>query len=381
MSTDYFNDTDEVDEKEESGERVYFEDSYSDGEAEPVEIPKEVRHLRTQSYDKSVRDLVAMIDDEDIDLDPDYQRNYLWDNKKASLLIESILLNIPIPVIYVAENDESQWNVIDGLQRLTSLERYFKNEFKLTRLDVLNELNGLTYHNLPPKAKRILNNGMFRVVVLLAETHPEIKYDVFMRLNTGSVKLNEQELRNCLYRGTFNSFIKECRENKFFQSCLKITEPHKRFADAELILRFFAIRENINLSTGELNYPGRMKTFLNNHMVKNQNMSESKISELRTLFLHTMDNINSVLSSTAFRRVLPDGSREVRVNRSLSDIVMLCFSILDKQTCIDNKETLENIISELCKNPVFIDSITLGTSDSKKIETRLNIALNAFGKI
>lgn len=381
MSIDYFNDADNSDEKDDAGEKIYFEDSYGDGESDPVEIPKEVRHLRTQSYDKSVRDLVAMIDDEDIDLDPDYQRNYLWDNKKASLLIESILLNIPIPVIYVAENDESQWNVIDGLQRLTSLERYFKNEFKLTRLDVLNELNGLTYHNLPPKAKRILNNGMFRVVVLLAETHPEIKYDVFMRLNTGSVKLNEQELRNCLYRGSFNSLIKECRNNKFFQSCLKIKEPHKRFADAELILRFFAIRENLDLNTGELNYPGRMKTFLNNHMVKNQNMSESKISELRSLFLHTMENIDLVLGSAAFRRVLPDGSREVRVNRSLSDIVMLCFSILDKKTCIENKEVLEDIISELCKNPSFIDSITLGTSDSKKIETRLKLALAAFDDI
>jgi hypothetical protein len=372
MSIDYFNDVDEKDN---------FEDTYGDEETEPVEIPKEVRHLRTQSYDKSVRDLIAMIDDQDIDLDPDYQRNYLWDNKKASLLIESILLNIPIPVIYVAENDESQWNVIDGLQRLTSLERYFKNEFKLTKLDVLNELNGLTYHNLPPKPKRILNNGMLRVVVLLAETHPEIKYDVFMRLNTGSVKLNEQELRNCLYRGSFNSFIKECRNNKVFQSCLKITEPHKRFADAELILRFFAIRENINLNTGELNYPGRMKTFLNNYMVKNQTMTESRICELRDLFLHTMDNINSVLGATAFRRVLPDGAKEVRVNRSLSDIVMLCFSVLDKKICVENKEELENIISELCKNPTFVDSITLGTSDSRKIETRLTLALQAFGII
>ena len=128
-----------------------YDDQTGEDELDPVEIPKEVRHLRTQSYDKSVRDLVAMIDEGDIDLDPDYQRNYLWENKKASLLIESILLNIPIPVVYVAENEESQWNVIDGLQRLNSLYRFFKNEFKLSRLEVLSELNGLTYHNLPPK--------------------------------------------------------------------------------------------------------------------------------------------------------------------------------------------------------------------------------------
>jgi len=239
-----------------------FDDASGDDKIDPVEIPKEVRNLRTQSYDKSVRDLISMIDDGSIDLDPDYQRNYLWDNKKASLLIESFLLNIPIPVIYVAENDDSEWNVIDGLQRLTSLNRFFKNEFRLSRLDVLNELNGLTFHNLPPKAKRILGNGMIRVVVLLAETHPEIKYDVFMRLNTGAVKLNEQELRNCLYRGELNNLLKDLRSDKRFLKCLKLDKPHNRFVDAEIILRFFAMHDGYDIENKKMNYPGRMKTFL-----------------------------------------------------------------------------------------------------------------------
>ena len=373
MITDFF---DEVE-----NENEVFEDLIGDDEIEPVEIPKEVRTLRTQSYDKSVRDLVSMIDDKDIDLDPDYQRNYLWDNKKASLLIESILLNIPIPVVYVAENQESQWNVIDGLQRLTSLYRYFKNEFKLTRLEVLNELNGLTYHNLPPKAKRMLGNGMFRVVVLLAETHPEIKYDVFMRLNTGSVRLNEQELRNCLYRGPFNDFLKQCRQEPRFLSCLKLKEPHKRFADAEMVLRFFAIRENYNLHTKELKYPGRMKTFLNNYMEKYQNLSDSKEKELDEVFINTMSNIDNVLGETAFRRPINEQLHESRINRSLLDVVMLCFSHLTKDECLKNKDRYKQIIQELCKNAEFYDSISHSTADSKRIEARLTIGLKAFGII
>jgi len=369
--------TDNIDELEEFEE---FEDQSGEDESEPVEIPKEVRHLRTQSYDKSVNDLVSMIEDKDIDLDPDYQRNYLWENKKASLLIESILLNIPIPVIYVAENEESQWNVIDGLQRLNSLFRFFKNEFKLSRLEILNELNGLTYHNLPPKAKRMLKNGMFRVVVLLEETHPEIKYDVFMRLNTGSVRLNEQELRNCLYRGAFNTFLKDCRKNDHFLTCLKLTAPHKRFADSELALRFLAIRDDYDLAQKCLvSYPGRMKTFLNNFMAKHQDIDETKQEEFRNTFNTCLENIRNVLGTTAFRRPLPDGEHESRVNRSLIDVVMLCFSHLTTEQCIENKDYYRQCLINLCGNEAFNDAITYGTADSKRIATRLKMGLIEFG--
>ncbi|HAS8329498.1 TPA: DUF262 domain-containing protein [Vibrio vulnificus] len=373
MVPDFFDDVED--------ECEVFEDVSGDDEQDPVEIPKEVRHLRTQSYDKSVRDLVAMIDENAIDLDPDYQRNYLWDNKKASLLIESILLNIPIPVVYVAENQDSQWNVIDGLQRLTSLYRYFKNEFKLTKLEVLSELNGLTYHNLPPKAKRMLGNGMFRVVVLLAETHPEIKYDVFMRLNTGSVRLNEQELRNCLFRGEFNDFLKECRHNEQFLTCLKLKQPHNRFADVEMILRFFALRESYNLNTKTLKYPGRMKTFLNEYMDKHQNLAQFQKTEFELIFSTTMQNIFLVLGPDAFRRPVAENQHESRINRSLVDVIMLCFSHLTPQQCKDNKEHYKTIIVELCQNETFLDAIRYSTADSKRIESRLKMGLKAFGII
>lgn len=356
-----------------------FDDESGEEEIEPVEIPKEVRHLRTQSYDKSVRDLVSMIDDRDIDLDPDYQRNYLWDNKKASLLIESILLNIPIPVVYVAENEDSEWNVIDGLQRLTSLHRYFKNEFKLSRLEVLGELNGLTFHNLPPKAKRMLGNGMFRVVVLLAETHPEIKYDVFMRLNTGAVKLNEQELRNCLYRGDLNILLKELRNDQRFLKCLKLNKPHNRFVDAEIVLRFFSMYEGYDLQNQKMNYPGRMKTFLNEYMEKNKKLTNQKKDQLTAVFNKSLDNFYSVLGDRAFFRPDKGGQYETRINRSLIDVVMVCFAYLDSAECKANKNKYRDLVSELCDTQEFLDAITIGTSDSKKVEKRIEMGLKKFG--
>ena len=111
---------------------VTFDDDYDEDSKIPYEIPQEVRKITTQAYDKSVADIVRMIDDKDIRLDPDYQRNYVWDNKKASMLIESIILNVPIPVIYVSQEDDDSWSVIDGLQRLYSLKRFFDGKFKLS---------------------------------------------------------------------------------------------------------------------------------------------------------------------------------------------------------------------------------------------------------
>lgn len=242
----------------------FIYDDESDNESKiPYEIPQEVRKITTQAYDKSVSDIVRMIDDKDIKLDPDYQRNYVWDNKKASMLIESIILNVPIPVIYVSQEKDDSWSVIDGLQRLNSLKRFFDGKFKLSGLEILSELNKQDINTLNPKALRMLKNGLLRVIMITHDSNEEIKYDVFMRLNTGSVHLTEQELRNCLYRGSFNKLLKELTQNKTWQTLIGLNGPHKRMADRELALRFLAIVKHWDAEKGEItNYKGRMKSFL-----------------------------------------------------------------------------------------------------------------------
>lgn len=155
-----------------------------------------------------------MIEKGRIFLQPDFQRySQVWDYKTASQLIESVLLNVPIPPIYVAEEDDGSWNIIDGLQRLTSFKNFYEGKFKLRGLDSLKELNKQSYESLNQNAKSILDNGSLRIILITKESHPEMKYDVFMRLNRGSVKLTEQELRNCLYRGSLNDLIKDLRNN------------------------------------------------------------------------------------------------------------------------------------------------------------------------
>lgn len=359
----------EVDDRE-------FEELLDDSEQIGEEIPKEVRKLRTQAYDKAVSDLVDMIHADDLLLDPDYQRNYIWDNKRASLLVESVLLNVPIPVIYVAEDDDGRWVIVDGLQRLNSLRRYFDNEFKLRSLEILDELNGSQFSTLNPKAKRLLKNGILRVIVIKAESHPEIKYDIFQRLNRGAVSLNEQELRNCMYRGPLCTLLKELRVYPPFLEASGLASPHRRYYDSELILRFLAINEGYNAGERKVvGYPNKMKTFLNRYMAKHQKMSDSETAAAAELFKGTIDKVVAILPPPSFRRVKPeDGSVDARLNRALMDTVMASFARFELKYLENHRDAILSLYQNLPKrDAMFNDALTYGTSDTKKLEYRLNV--------
>lgn len=361
-----------------------FADETEQEDNDLLEIPKEARVLRTQAYDKSVSDLILMIDNRDIHLDPDYQRNYLWDNKKASLLIESILLNVPIPVIYVEENANSQWNVVDGLQRLNTLRRFFSNEFKLTGLEVLKELNRQQYSTLNSKAQRILRNGILRIIVILQESHPEIKYDIFQRLNRGAVRLNEQELRNCIYRGRLNDELKKTRGDENLQKIMGLDKPHPRFVDAELVLRAIALTAKVDPVTFTIpNYSGRMKGFLNAFMLEKQNAPELEIAALTKNFSATLDKSISVFGEKVFRRIDPKTlAADGPINRALMDVIMVGFSRYDKLVLTSKRSEIQQLLAELASNDEkFREAITFGTGDKTRLEYRLLTWSNSLRKL
>jgi hypothetical protein len=347
------------------------------------EIPKEQRNLRTQAYDKSVDDLIRMIREGDIILNSEYQRNYIWDNKKASLLVESIILNIPIPVIYASEEEDSSWNIVDGLQRLSSLKRFFDNNFKLSGLEILQELDGLRYEDLPSKAKRILKNGIIRIILIFNDSHPEIKYDIFMRLNTGSVRLKEQELRNCLFRGSLNDSLKELRKIPKFLQILGLKEPHKRMDDIELILRYFALSKGYDKERVKVNnYKGKLKTFLNNFMNENKSLTEEKLIELKNKFEGTIDKVYSVFGNKAFRKMNEDGSFDTSVNRAIMDYIMISFEKYEPEKITSKKDDILKLFGDLpITNTEFNESITVGTSDTKRIEYRLSTWIEKMDRL
>lgn len=363
-----------------SEDDIKFEDQAEDDQGAD-EIPREQRQLRTQAYDKSISDLVAMMEADDILLDPDYQRNYIWDDTKASLLIESILLNVPIPVVYVSEEEDGEWSVVDGLQRLNTLRRFFGGEFKLKRLEVLTELNGCSMSMLNPKASRLLRNGIIRTILIAKESHPEIKYDIFMRLNRGAVRLTEQELRNCLYRGPFNKLLHDIRKDAWFLTQLGRSVPHKRMADAEIVLRFFMLSTWYDAETGSIaKYSGNMRSSLNKFMDTHRNAPEHQIEAFQSSFNESLDKVRAVFGDSAFR-TWKGNSFDERPNRAIIDSQMVAMSVFSKSLLIQHANQIMRAFKELCISPEYRDAVTLRTSNKAKTEYRVDVFARAIDDI
>jgi len=358
----------------EEDNNLHFSDPREEEESKIDLIPKGERNLRTQAYDMSISDIVSKINDGDIVLDPDYQRNYVWDDKRASLLVESILLNVPIPVVYVAEDEDGKWDVVDGLQRLNSLKRFFGNEFKLKGLEVLEELNKSYYKDLNPKALRILRNGILRIILIFKESHADIKYEIFTRLNRGAVKLTEQELRNCLYRGRYNDMLHELREEKIVQRLLALDGPDQRMADAEILLRHFTIRGGYDQRTGKVStYSGNMRSSLNHFMDKARNISEHDAMLLKRQFLDDAAKVEELFGTNSFHRINADGTFDDRPNRAIMDAVLIGVIPHTLEALRKKKNEAIALLKRLInEDDVFADAITIRTSVKQKMEYRVH---------
>ena len=212
-------------------------------ECPELDIPTQHRQLITHPYDFIIRSLKSQVDDGTLILADKFQRRQVWDLTKCSRLIESLLLNVPIPVCYFAELEDGSYSVIDGQQRLTAIYQFLRNQYSLRGLKILRELNRKTFNQLKPPYQRYLNSRTIRCIVIVKDSHPEIKFDVFERLNSGFVPLNAQELRNSVYRGNLNDLIMTLLEYETFQKTRNVKDIDKRMRDCELILRFIiAIR-------------------------------------------------------------------------------------------------------------------------------------------
>jgi hypothetical protein len=343
-----------------------------------LDIPKEKRNLLTASYDYSVQFLYGLMSGSDpkIVLSVPFQRHFIWKNERASQLIESIIMNVPIPPLYFAEEGNGKWLVIDGLQRLNSILTYFQNEYGLKNLEIIKELEGLKYKDLPPKAQSLLDDGMLRVNVIKKDSHPDIKYDIFMRLNTGAVTLNYQELRNCLFRGALNDTAKELVENnKEFLSILKLKKPHERFLDVEFVIRYFSFSKNLKQDDkGKYyvdNYGGSLVSYINDFMKDNQHISVEDQ-------LHFKSNFNSVIAKVVQVFGVKDAFRDLsttstKVNKAISDCIMLSFERVKEEDLISKKDEIRNLLIRMLNEDVkFKRSISVRTSDTDALNYRLD---------
>ncbi|MGP5065109.1 DUF262 domain-containing protein, partial [Psychrobacter celer] len=184
------------------------------------QLDRETRKVDFDSFDISVKELVSMSDEGIIDIAPEYQRQFRWPKENQSKLIESVFLGIPIPSIFMAANKDGSWELIDGVQRLNSLIHFVGNKEQLAKfgfetplilsgLDVLSEYNGASFNDLPQTLRLKFSLRPLKVTTLSDKSDLKVRFDLFERLNTGGIKLTDQEIRACVFRGRFNDFISE----------------------------------------------------------------------------------------------------------------------------------------------------------------------------
>jgi uncharacterized protein with ParB-like and HNH nuclease domain len=299
-------------------------------------------------------------------------------------------MNVPIPPVYTAELQDGKEIIIDGQQRLTTMFSFIEgkflddaNPFKLSGLTVMKELNSKTFKELDMTTKRAFQNYEQPMIVISKHSNSEVKFQIFERLNTGSVKLNDQELRNCIYRGKYNDFIKELANNKDFQYVLDSPRLHERMLDSELVLRFFSFYHNTYLK-----YVPPVKRMMNKDMERYQNLEQEEEKELRNAFATSVELTKSVFANKAFKRFVrgskkdPNGLWESKkVNRGLFDIIMFGFTQFNqKNRIVPIADSIrEEFMFLMTHNDEFIESISGSSTDLKeKIHTKFKVWLSAL---
>lgn len=350
-------------EPEDFDEDEYF-DEPPEEPPEELDITPDERRLVTQPYDLAIRQVVADVHARKILLiEVPYQREYVWDDGKASRLIESLLMNVPIPVCYFAENSDSTWDVIDGLQRTQSVVRYLDNDFKLRGLSVLTELNDLSFAELPTRDQRRIETRTLRAVVITEESHPDIKFDVFERLNTGGVRLTAQELRNCIYRGTFNDELKKLAGDASFRQALG-RDRDPRMRDEELVLRFLALHDDL------AGYKPPLTQFLNEY-IRGRRNSKPKTGQAK-IFKNAMNSVAEVFDGAAFR-MLRDGKPTRNVNRALFDAVTLSVAFADRDALMKRKKKVVAEHRALIQSDEFAPFVGRATADRRRMHGRIKM--------
>lgn len=325
-----------------------------------------------EKADRSLSELHRWHNSGRIVLDPEWQRNYVWDRGRASKLIESFLLDIPVPVIYLAKTDDGKYEVIDGLQRLTAVFEFLGNHYKLQRLDMCSDLIGKTFKELPDRYQRKLEDAVLRSFEL-STGQSDMHFIVFERLNTGGVKLNDMEIRNCLYRGPLNSLIKELASHTEFRRCLNQRGVEKRMQDRALALRFLAFYERTHHKCQH-----GLKRFLNEFLETYKTASAEKIEEYRKAFDKCMKACVTVFGDMGFRlknEMTKPGSPSAgewatRPNAAIFQVVATSFANHDLGQITRAADAIyEEYLDLILTDEQWVDRVRRATGEATRLKS------------
>lgn len=326
-----------------------------------------------RKYDKKPQQVV---------LDPDYQRDDVWVLKQRSELIESVLMGIPLPIFYLNETKDGRLVVVDGRQRLTTIFRFFDNQFKLQQLRILKNLEGQTFSKLEGNLQSKLEDYQIIAQVIKPPTPDRVIFDIFDRVNRGGTQLNQQEMRNALYQGKATELIKKLAKSDFFLKATDGSITTSRMKDRYMILRllsFYLWRKGILKTTNgqQLEYkPKELDEFLGKTMERVNVMSNEDVTILEKIFNRTMENNFNVFGTRAFRR-----DKRYPINLILFESFGYLFTHLDTQACIDNRAKLQRLTGNLLQDNVFKELLSTDRGRGVVIPAILNKMDDLLGRI
>ncbi len=342
-------------------------------EGDPINFwEKKQRELVTSTVDYNLGTLTDLIQTKAIDLSPSYQRRFRWDEARQSKLIESFLMNVPVPPIFLNEDRYGQYSVIDGKQRLNAVYEFLRGRLKLKGLEIFSDINGKHFDDLPIELQTVIKTRpTLRSIIILRQSDEDVKFEVFQRLNSGGVLTNPQEIRNSTYPGPLNDLILELSINRKFHSLLGIKVKEKsaiyqEMRDAELVLRYLTLRSIWK------DFSGGIKRSMDHYMASNAHMSPRGIEEARSDFLRTLDVVEACFGENAFRRWLPSRNTwKQQVLAALYDAEMLaCGQLSPSNITSSQREQIIRQLKDLFTDKDFNRSIDANTNTPSFLRTR-----------
>lgn len=340
----------------------------------------QMRQIMPQKIELPISTLLAMIEDQ-INLNPEFQRRDRWPRTHQSRFIESIIMNVPIPPVFLGEDEYGSYVVLDGRQRLTAVSEFLKNNYSLEKLKVWAELNGKTFNDLKKlKLDKFLTRRFIPAVLILKESSPEVKFDVFERLNTGAVVAEPMEIRNAVFQGGFNDQLHQLSDDLTFRRLWGIPtddvqrekdQTFKTMGDIELVLRFFALREYQSMN---LRFKDYLSIFMSGRNAAYKEHPALKDTD-KQAFMATVRNCWRVFNDSAFRRP-STGQRSA----PLADAYMVALADINPHVLEDpaRRDRVRQALNRLAsEDGDFQKAFGTGTNGKGAISLRIDKAKDA----
>lgn len=309
-------------------------------------------------------------DDSPYVLNPLFQRDFIWDEKKQSKLIESVLMRLPLPVFYFAETEDGKTIVVDGVQRLRTFSRFLNNELKLKGLENTRpEIEGKFFKNLPPKYQARIEDTNLTLYLIDSHLPERVRLDIFERVNSG-IPLSRQQMRNSLYMGKGTELLRKVSGSKLFQKVTDGSLNWKTMRDRELINRFCAFKI-LGVKSYIEEYKGDMDKFLSETIKIMNTMNDPELDRLIKMFYLTLSNNYTIFGKHSFRKhTSPNQKKRSVINVSLFDVFTVILSDYTENVINEKSSAIRNGFFELLNDEQFDNSITISTNSTSKVRYR-----------